>query len=89
MTVILTIVGAMGASIFISCVIFGVFLISNRRPSAIEREWGGTLDRWELDRYQWDNPIPYALNDADAALQASRDRLDSYVKPINNHTRRV
>ena len=77
MSAIVIALAAMGMVTLVTMVVVGVFLFLDRHPTPIDAYWGN------------DNPIPYTLREADQALQASRARLDSYVKPINNHTRRV
>ena len=77
MSAIVIALAAMGIVTLISMVVAFVFVMMDRHPAPIDAYWGN------------DNPIPYALAEADKALLAARGRLDSYVKPVNNHTRRV
>ena len=77
MSAIVIVLAAMGAMTFISMIVAFVFVMMDRHPAPIDTYWGN------------DNPIPYALAEADKALLAARERLDSYVKPVNNHTRRI
>ena len=74
---IMVILATMGAITFVTMVVAFVFVMMDRHPAPIDTYWGN------------DNPIPYTLAEADKALLTSRARLDSYVKPVNNHTRRV